>query len=281
MPADIKPLFRPEAVRPKVKAFTLPKAAEDGRARIIEWAKKLDPKTKLKEKETELLPNFLSDVFESVLGYVGPPATATNIRREALVQVDGKRADAGFGRFGGAAAEFVAVLEGKGPNDPLDTPFAGRKRSAVEQAMLYALNLRIDWYLVTNLREIRLYSKQENQFTYERFDLQKLAADPTEYARFVFLLGAERVVPATGANHLHTLLTESRVIGREVTAEFYDEYHALRGTTFKALCQSNPGRDPAEIFETGTPWDETLLHPRQTSSRGVSFHAQESCAPCI
>ncbi len=281
MPADIKPLFRPEAVRPKVAAFTLPPLAVAGRAKLTVWAKLLGSGKADKQKETELLSDFLRDVFVELLGYVGPPATATSIRREALVQVDGKRADAGFGRFGGAAAEFVAVLEGKGPNDPLDTPFAGRKRSAVEQALLYALNLRIDWYLATNLREIRLYSKQENQFTYERFDLQKLAADPTEYARFVFLLGAERVVPATGANHLHSLLTESRVIGREVTAEFYDEYHTLRGTTFKALCHENPGREPAEIFETGTPWDETLLHPRQTSSRGVSFHAQESCAPCI
>ena len=27
MPADLKPLFRPEAVRPKVKAFALPDAA--------------------------------------------------------------------------------------------------------------------------------------------------------------------------------------------------------------------------------------------------------------
>ncbi len=247
MPADIKPLFHPEAVRPKVRQFMLPPAAISGRARVIEWANKLSAK-KLKEKETELLPNFLTDVFENVLGYVGPPAAATTIRREALVQVDGKRADAGFGRFGGEVADFVAVLEGKGPNDPLDVPFAGRKRSAVEQALLYALNLKIDWYIVTNLREIRLYCKQENQFTCERFDLQKLASDPFEYARFVFLLGAERVVPADGKNHLSALLTESRVIGREVTAAFYDEYHDLRGRTFKALCQHNPGRQPAELL---------------------------------
>ncbi len=247
MPADIKPLFRPEAVRPKVRQFMLPKAALDGRARIVEWAQKLSAK-KLKEKETELLPNFLTDVFETVLGYVGPPAAATTIRREALVQVDGKRADAGFGRFGGEVADFVAVLEGKGPNDPLDVPFAGRKRSAVEQALLYALNLRIDWYIVTNLKEIRLYCKQENQFTCERFDLQKLATDPLEYSRFVFLLGAERVVPATGTNHLSALLSESRAIGREVTAGYYDEYHDLRGKTFKALCQSNSDRPPAELL---------------------------------
>ena len=68
MPADTKPLFRPEAVRPKVRQFLMPTAALDGRARVVEWAQKLAGK-KLKEKETELLPNFLTDVFECITRY--------------------------------------------------------------------------------------------------------------------------------------------------------------------------------------------------------------------
>jgi hypothetical protein len=47
------------------------------------------------------------------------------------------------------------VLEGKGPKDPLDRPFGSRTHSAVTQAALYALQLRIDWYLVTNPRYVR------------------------------------------------------------------------------------------------------------------------------
>jgi hypothetical protein len=47
-------------------------------------------------------------VFETILGYVGPPASATTIRRESLVQVDGKRADAALGRFGGEVADCFA-----------------------------------------------------------------------------------------------------------------------------------------------------------------------------
>jgi hypothetical protein len=36
------------------------------------------------------------------------------------------------------------IIEGKGPRDPLDRPFGSRKRSAVEQALQYAVNLQID-----------------------------------------------------------------------------------------------------------------------------------------
>jgi hypothetical protein len=48
------------------------------------------------------------------------------------------------------------ALEGKGPRDPLDRPFAGRRMSAVDQAYRYAINLPCDWILVTSVRETRL-----------------------------------------------------------------------------------------------------------------------------
>ena len=49
--------------------------------------------TGLKRKETELLPNFLADVFERLLGYVPPPANPYTLQRETHIQVDGKFAD--------------------------------------------------------------------------------------------------------------------------------------------------------------------------------------------
>jgi hypothetical protein len=94
--------------------------------------------------------------------------------------VDGKYADASFGRFAGAPqpAEYVAVLEGKGPRDPLDRTFGGRKQSAVEQALHYAVNLRCDWYLVTNIREARLYYKGHDLFRFERSGTSSANAPP-------------------------------------------------------------------------------------------------------
>lgn len=44
-------------------------------------------------KETELLPQFLADLFVGALGYSEPPAAGYTLRREATVKVDGKFAD--------------------------------------------------------------------------------------------------------------------------------------------------------------------------------------------
>jgi hypothetical protein len=129
-------------------------------------------------------------VFGDLLGYVGPASglPVYILKRESLVQVDGKFADAALGRFtlADAQAEFVVVLEGKGPRDPLDRPFGGRSRSAIEQALQYAVNLQIDWFLVTNLREFRLLHKGHDLFTYERFETATLASDNAALDRFVF-----------------------------------------------------------------------------------------------
>ena len=158
MPTPAKPLFRPEALRPRLKTFAVPAAAVGARPKLGHWAKLLGSKDAETMKETELLPEFITDMFESVLGYTGPAAGSDRytLKRGASVEAAGKFADAALGRFStaGGQPEFVAVLEGKGPRDPLDRPFAGRKLSAVDQALRYAVNLVCDWYLVTNLREI-------------------------------------------------------------------------------------------------------------------------------
>jgi hypothetical protein len=247
MPTDAKPLFRPEAVRPKVRAFELPARAD--RAKIAKWAKMFAGSAKPKWKETEVRDEFLYDIFRDALGYVTVSENPADysFKKEQFVQVDGTYADAGFGRFGSATETPLIVLEGKGPSDPLDRPYAGRKRSAFEQALLYAYNLRIDWYVVTNLKETRLYCKQADQFTFERFETHRLAADEGEWKRFVYLLGADRVLAPAG-NHLTPLLAESAKIGRELTNEFYREYRKLREMTFQALRTHNPERAPAALL---------------------------------
>lgn len=168
-----KPLFRPEALLPKLNGFLLPSRVDAQRPMLKRWAKKLQSGKLDKNKETELLPEFLSEMFGDLLGYkskVGSETERYTMRREALVEVDGKRADAAFGRFGGKQDHFVAVLEGKGPRDPLDRPFAGRSKSGVDQALNYAVQLKIDWYIVTNMKETRLYYKGVNRSVGPRSD---------------------------------------------------------------------------------------------------------------
>lgn len=63
--------------------------------------------------------------------------------------------------------------------------------------------------IVTSIRQIRLYYKGCDQHAYELFDTERLADDENHLRRFVFLLGAERVVPAASLCHLATREVES------------------------------------------------------------------------
>jgi hypothetical protein len=121
MPADAKPIFRPDALRPALAGFPLTDDLDEGRAKLANWAKLLESTKADKLKETELLPDFITDVFVHLLAYLGPASGTTKytLKREAIVEVEGKFADAVIGRFStaGAPPQYVAAIEGKGPRD--------------------------------------------------------------------------------------------------------------------------------------------------------------------
>src|ERR1051326_941984 len=121
MPTDAKPLFRRDALRSKLAAFSLPTMAAAARPKLNGWADFLSSKAADKMKETELIGDFIRDVFGELLGYIGPSSNAPvyTLKREAVIEIDGKFADAALGRFTRAdgQAKFIAVIEGKGPSD--------------------------------------------------------------------------------------------------------------------------------------------------------------------
>ena len=250
MASDIKRLFRQDALRLRLDAFHIPLAAADAQKTFARWAKALAGEG-AGMKETKLRDEFFFDVFRDLLGYVTPVQSPSEytLSKEAHVEVDGTYADAAFGRFSAEAEECVVAVEGKGPGDKLDKPYGSRKRSAVEQGMMYAVQLEIDWYLVTNLKQTRLYHKGHDTFTRETFDIDRLATDPAEVKRFIFLLGAERVVGKPGKNHLDELLKESKRVGRELTEEYYDDFRNLREKTFTDIRKANPSIDPNLLLE--------------------------------
>jgi hypothetical protein len=220
-------------------------------AKLKQWAETIRSGRVDSFNEREILPDFLSDLFIALLGYQSPPGANGNytFSRERHVEVDGQFADAAIGRFGGANVSFTIVVEGKGPRDPLERPHAGRRMSAVDQGYKYAVNLPCDWIVITNIRQTRLYYKGANQQTYERFDTERLADDPAQLAKFVFLLGAERVLPAGGARcHLFDLLAASERRRRHNRVDFSDKSCGLslrksadavaykRGDSFEHVC---------------------------------------------
>ena len=250
MPTETKPLFNPEVVRQQVHVFTLPDAVAAARARLTHWAEFIVSGKADKLTEKQLLPDFITDIFGQLLGYTGPAAAgeAFTLLRETHVEVNGEYADAALGRFTTETKRFTVAVEGKGTRDPLDRPFAGRRMSAVDQGYRYAINFPCDWIIVTSMRETRLYHKGSNQQTCERFETVRLAGDAALLKRFVFLLGAERVVPEDGGCHLDTLLRATENAGRELTNQFYALYAGIRQEVFVRLRAANAGVEPEEIL---------------------------------
>jgi hypothetical protein len=271
VPAEAKPLFRPDVLRTHLAAFELPAHVESCRPKLVHWAELIASGRADRFKEQEILGDFLGDVFVELLGYVRPadaPARYT-ISREKHVQVNGKFADAVLGDFGNGNDKVLVALEGKGPKDPLDRPYGGRRVSAVDQGYGYAINLPCDWIVVTSIRQTRLYAKSADQHTYERFDTEDLASNDTALKRFVFLLGAPRVVPSAGRCHLYELLSESERVGRDLTGKFYLRYAEMRRQAFARLCEDNPGVARQDVLTCAQKLLDRILFCAFCEDRGL------------
>lgn len=218
-----------------------------------------------------MLPQFIADFFFGLLGYTGPAESPDRytISLEKHVEVDGQFADAVIGQFRPAGNQYVIAVEGKGPKDPLDRPFAGRRMSAVDQGYRYAINLPCDWIIVTSMRQTRLYYTGSDQYTYERFDAEALAADEALLKKFIFLLSAERVAPAQGQYHLYDLLNASEIAGRELSKEFYIRYADIREDAFEHLRRLNPDVAPHDVLACTQKLLDRVLFCAFSEDRGL------------
>jgi hypothetical protein len=266
MPVEAKPLFRPDVLRSHLAGFQLP--AVDA-TKLAHWASEISSGRVDRFGEQEILPHFLADFFVGILGYTGPAGQDRyTIGFERFVEVDGKYADAVLGDFNGHQ-RYVVAVEGKGPRDPLDRPYAGRRMSAVDQGYRYAINLPCDWIIVTSIRQTRLYHKGSDQQTYERFDTEQLADSEAALRRFLFLLGAERVVPTTGQCHFVGLLAESEQVGRELTKAFYVNYADMRQDAFEQLSTDNPGVPRHDVLSGTQKLLDRVLFVAFSEDRGL------------
>ena len=272
MPVEAKPLFRPDALRPLVRSFQRPDDFATKHEVIAKWAALFEAAQANKFSEQELLADFVSDVFCTVLGYERPadnPKRYTRAR-EKYIEVDGKYADAVLGVFvEGQPSKPIVAVEGKGPKDPLERPFAGRKRSAVDQGYGYAINLPCDWIIVTSMRQTRLYHKGSDQQTYERFDIAELAENEAALRKFIFLLAAERVVPKSGDCHLYALKEASEKVGRTLTKKFYLEYADIRQDVFEQLCSENTEHSRHAILGATQKLLDRILFTAFCEDRGL------------
>ena len=131
MAVESKPLFHPEVLRQQVRSFNLPDQTAAWQPKLQHWADLITSGRADQFKESELLPDFLTDIFCGLLGYLGPlgpadlhhshnprpshlsntvpaePAGTYTLSRERHVQVDGEFADAVLGRFQKDKEQFM------------------------------------------------------------------------------------------------------------------------------------------------------------------------------
>ena len=128
---------RCSAPRPSARAWppsSCPPTASR-RPALARWADDIASGPIGAHKEREVLPDFLTDFFVTALGYAGPVGGSNRytFSREKQVQAGGKFADAVLGEYRPRLPpRHVVAVEGKGPRDALDRPFAGRAMSAVD-----------------------------------------------------------------------------------------------------------------------------------------------------
>jgi hypothetical protein len=129
VPVEAKPLFRPDVIRAHLAGFALPPQVDAFRPKLADWARMISEGRLDTFNEQEILADFLTDFFVTLLGYTRPAdgGQRYTISRERHFEIDGTFADAVLGEFNGDA-RFVVALEGKGSRDPLDRFFAGRRK---------------------------------------------------------------------------------------------------------------------------------------------------------
>jgi type I restriction-modification system DNA methylase subunit len=189
----------------------------------------------------QLHGEFLGDIFRDVLGYgtiTQSQGKTWELYAEASITDKGGRADAALGLFSAVKegkgsvkleGRIVAPIELKGARTNLDDK-QGKNPSPIDQGWSYA-NHTPDcrWVIVSNYREIRLYSTSKSTGFYQLFTLEDLA-DFYAFKQFYFLLCRQNFLPHGNEleSRIDALLRDSEQQEQEITEELYKKYSSVR-----------------------------------------------------
>ena len=144
-----------------------------------------------------------------------------------------------------------AVIELKDARTSLDKKQSGREKgyTPIEQAYSYASKFdRCNWIIVSNFREIRLYSNRRSQGFYERFDVLELHKE-SEFKRFFYLLSRQNLIRKSKPSIIDELADDTTVVNEDITQKFYSQYKNARLALFLHLIEHNPTIDQTVLLE--------------------------------
>jgi len=238
----LQPLFNKRVLNnftrsAKADGIKLPSGAQEIAAH---WAHQLNTGALDRLTESQVEQTFNNEVFGKLLGYrqIGEVTEAT-LMPKATVTSGRDTPDFVLGRFEplGRVEEWVAVGEVKDSRTDLDQPQASRKNkeTPVEQGFRYANRGRpgIDWIIVSNFREIRLY---KNGYT-EAFHHWKMAEllEGDNLLELYLLLRPEGLISTTTEPLTYRVFKTSISTGHELTEGFYVLYKFVQQTLIDHL----------------------------------------------
>lgn len=241
------PLLRREAANFDVPDEVIAQATDV----IKKWVWSLRNSDLAKTKEVSVQGPFLTKIFQDCLGYIqqGGGQEVHHLVAELSVKQDA--ADAGLGFYSSTIKTDLVVVELKDAQTSLDKKQIGRarKETPVEQGFRYANKIdSCKWVIVSNFKEIRLYSKFRSEEYYESFKLEELE-DPARFREFFYLLNRDNLISEAGDSVIDQLLIQSTKRAKDITDEFYEAYSAGRKRLYEDLVEVNPGVDPTVLLE--------------------------------
>ncbi|MBU0579371.1 N-6 DNA methylase, partial [Patescibacteria group bacterium] len=182
--------------------------------------------------------------FEGILEYISHTSGQEewHLIQEPKTEVDAQEADGSLGIFTREKKKTLAVIELKDAKTPLDKKQSGRvgKMTPVEQAFNY-LN-KFDgckWAIVSNFREIRIYSKMRGQGFYEKFDIIDLHQEQ-EFKRFYYIFNKANLIDEGEESAIETLVKNTTTQEENITKKFYEHYKEIRIKLLNHLFEHNP-----------------------------------------
>lgn len=248
-------IFRDSFIRDKIKNnFDMTSEELASKKEIIRpWIERIESGRILEKNEEQMQSEFITLVFEKLLGYVDNLQNNEewNIETEKKTDLDGKKPDGTFGYFYRDSSKDLvkAVLELKDAHHKdLDRRQNRKddKRTPVEQGFDYAPKYkkgRAKWVLISNFNEIRLYSS-DNMSEYERFYIEHLL-DEEELKRFLYLLSTDHILE----NKLESLVELNIKAEAAIEKKFYADYKKTRFEIIEEVIKENPTSSRELVIE--------------------------------
>ncbi|MDX9813529.1 MAG: TaqI-like C-terminal specificity domain-containing protein [Sulfurimonadaceae bacterium] len=183
-------------------------------------------------KEEKYQDGFLSDIFESCLGYTldSTDPSSYNLEREKKNETDGKKADAVIYVDG----QIVGVIELKAQ----DT----KNLDKVQQQAFYYLSQHSNskYVIISNFDELRFYI--EKSTSYEKFNLFSLTYE--EFKKLHLILSFESIKEGIALK----LKEKSNSFEQDISKKLYKDFSHFRTLLFENLLKNNENIEKATLL---------------------------------